>query len=181
MPDILIDSTRQKMISAISILKNDLATLRTGRAQPALIENQEIFAYGTKMPLIQLATIHAPDPATLVITPFDVNNVNSIVKTLQEANLGLTPVSDNNIIRITIPPMTSERRNEFIKLLHTKLEGARIMVRQIRRDMMDEIKKTAENEDEEKRLEKILQELTDEMIAEVEMMGESKEKELMTV
>lgn len=181
MPDILIDTARQKMVLAVNLWKNDLATLRTGRATPALVENLEIMAYGAKMPLIQLATIHAPDPATLVINPFDINNIDAIVKGIQEANLGLTPVSDNAVIRITIPPMTSERRNEFVKMLHVKLEGAKVMVRQIRRETMEDINKNSENEDETKRLEKILQELTDEMIAEVEVLGENKEKELLTV
>lgn len=181
MPDILIDTARQKMVSAINLWKSDLSTLRTGRAAPSLIENLEITAYGVKMPLIQLATIHAPDPATLVINPFDINNIDSIVKGIQEANLGMTPVSDNTVIRITIPPMTTEKRFEFVKMLHVKLEGAKVMIRQIRRDAMEDINKNSENEDETKRLEKILQELTDEMIAEVEVLGENKEKELLTI
>ncbi|MCL5675814.1 MAG: ribosome recycling factor [Patescibacteria group bacterium] len=181
MSDELIDSSRQKMFSAVSVFKNDLATLRTGRATPALVENVEVLAYGTKMPLIQLGTIHAPDSGTILITPFDVNNIDAIVKSLQEANLGLTPLADNNVIRINIPAMTLERRNEFIKLLKTKVEGAKVMVRQVRRETMEDIAKQAENEDEVKRLEKILQELTDEMVAEIEVLGENKEKELLTV
>lgn len=181
MTDIIIETARSKFFKIIELLKQDLATVRTGRATPSLVENIEVTAYDTRMKLIELATINAPEPHLLIVSPYDQNNINEIIKAISSANLGLNPVSDKEIIRITVPMLNEERRLELVKLMNQKLEGAKVMVRQVRREVMDEIKKSAENEDEEKRLDKELQELVDKMIGEIDVLGENKEKELMTV
>jgi ribosome recycling factor len=181
MSDLLIEKAKIKFHKTIDLLKQDLATIRTGRAAPSLIENLEISAYGAAMRLIELATITAPEPHILLVTPFDQTNINEIAKTILGANIGLNPVVDNNLIRITVPMLTEERRIELVKMMHQKLEGARVMVRQSRREMIDEIQSGAQNEDEVKRLEKELQDLVDKVIGEIDLLGEIKEKELLTL
>ncbi len=181
MTETIIQTAQTKFLKVIDLLKLDLATIRTGRAAPSLVENLEITAYGNRMHLIELATIYAPEHNILVITPFDIGNVEEIAKVITTANLGLTPVVDNNIIRITVPMLTEERRTELVRLMNQKLESARVMIRQVRHEMMTEISKTSQNEDEQKRLEKEVQETVDKMIGEVELLGENKEKDLMTV
>ena len=181
MPDQIIENAKIRFLKAIDLLKQDLATIRTGRATPSLVENVPVSAYGTKMKLIELANIHAPEPHLLVVSPYDQTNINEISKAITAANLGLTPMVDNYIIRITVALLSQERREELVKLMHQKLEGGRVMLRQIRREMMEEIEKTAENEDEEKRLDKEMQDLVDKMMAEADVLGEQKEDELMTV
>ncbi|MBI3385040.1 ribosome recycling factor [Candidatus Gottesmanbacteria bacterium] len=181
MSETIIQNAQLKFLKVIDLLKLDLATIRTGRATPSLVENLELTAYGSKMHLIELATIHAPEHNVLVITPFDLNNLQEITKAITMANLGLTPVIDNNVIRITVPMLSEERRAELVKLMHQKLESARIMIRQARREVMEEIAKSAPNEDEQKRLEKEGQDVVDKMMGEVELLGENKEKELTTV
>lgn len=179
--DLIIDQGKIKFQKALALLKQDLATLRTGRATPTLIENVEIDAYGIKMRLIELATINAPEPHILLVAPFDQTNITSIAKAISAINIGLNPVVDNNLIRITVPLLTEERRQEMVKTMHQKLEGGRVMVRQIRREIMDQIEKTAPNEDEVKRLDKELKIVVDEMIGEIDLLGDVKEKELMSV
>ena len=181
MTETIIQSAQAKFLKVIDLLKADLSTIHTGRASPSLVENIEITAYGSKMHLIELATIHAPEHNILVLTPFDINNINEISKAIASTNTGLTPVVDNNVIRITVPMLSEERRGELVKLMHQKLESARVMLRQARREEMDEIKKFSENEDEQKRLEKEVQEMIDKMMGEVELLGEMKEKDLMNV
>lgn len=183
----LINEVRAKMYKAIEVLKGDLGTIRTGRATPAVVEHIIIHAYGgtQKLKVMELATIAATDPHTLVLTPFDQSIIGEISKSIMEANVGLNPVIDGNVIRIAIPPLSEERRGEFVKLMHQKLEGGRIMIRQIRHDVMGDIRRKSlaheVAEDEKIRLEKQIQEITDEMMAEIEVLGEHKERELMQI
>ena len=181
MTDIIIETAKVKFIKIIDLLKQDLSTIRTGRATPSLVENLEVSAYDTKMKLIELATITAPEPHLLMVVPYDQTNINEISKTISSANLGLNPVVDKEIIRISVPMLSEERRMELVKLMYQKLESGRVMVRQLRREIMDEIKANAENEDEEKRQEKELQDTVDKMIGEIDMLGETKKKELMAI
>lgn len=187
----MIESTlnlaRERMRKVFEITKTDLATIHSGRATPALVEHLSICAYGgsQRLKLTELTTITTMDARTLVISPYDPSVTREIEKGILEANVGLTPIVDGDIIRITIPPLSEERRREYIKLARTKLEGGRIMVRQSRAEAMRELKKAQEDkaidEDERKHGEKMIQELTDEMIAEIDALGERKEAELLQV
>lgn len=176
--------TREKMHRAIEVIKTDLASVRTGRATPALVENISVSAYDgtTTMKLQELATITTSDSRTLIVTPFDSTQVPAIEKAIFEINIGLTPVVDGVLIRLTIPSLTEERRMEYLKLAKAKIEGGRIMIRQIRHDIMVEIKRrfadSELNEDEKTHLEKEIQMITDETMAEVEVLLEKKENEL---
>ncbi|MFH0749680.1 MAG: ribosome recycling factor [Candidatus Gottesmanbacteria bacterium] len=187
MIDIILSLAQGKMRKAIEITRTDLSSIRSGRATGALVENIVITAYeGTqKLKLQEMATIGVPDAKTIVITPYDPSVAQDIVKSIQTEGTGLTPVFDGEVIRITIPPMNQEQREDYIKLARTKLEGGRIMVRQIRQEAMKDLKREAENavitEDQQKVGEKKVQELTDEMISEVDSLGERKEVELMQV
>jgi|SRR5581483_1122950 len=178
-----LNAIKQKMQKAIEVLKGDLATIRTGRATPALVENVVISAYGgaQRLKVMELATIGVTDSHTIVLTPFDQSIIGDITKGILENNVGLSPVIDGNIIRISIPPLSEERRGEFVKLMHQKLEGGRVMIRQVRHEAMGDVKKADLAEDETKRLEKQIQELTDDSMAEIEILGEQKEKELMQI
>lgn len=187
MIDALLTQTREKMKKAIDICRVDLSSIRSGRATPALVEQITIPAYGGSQHLkvMELATITTMDAKTLVVSPYDPAIIADIERGIMEANVGLTPVVDGEIIRITIPPLSQERREEYIKLARTKLEGGKIMVRQIRHDAMKELAKLEDerqiSQDETKHGEKMTQELTDEMIADIDTMGEKKEAELLQV
>lgn len=176
-----------KMGKVLEFVKQDVATIRTGRATPSLVENIIINAYGgtTKMKIVELAQITTPDPQSLLITPYDQSIIGDIRRDIIGANVGLTPVLDNNVIRIAVPALTSERRMEYVKMLHRKLEDGRVKIRQTRHDKMTELKRLAEegelNEDDRTRLEEELQKVTDKMMAEIEAIGQAKEKELTTV
>lgn len=182
-----LNDTKQKMQRALEVIRSDLATLRTGRATPSLVENIEVLVYGgaQKLKLIELASITTPDPHLILITPWDQSIIGDIAKGIQVANVGLNPVPDSTTIRITIPPLSEERRLELVKMMHQKLEGGRVMIRQIRHDLMSEIKRAYDNkeliEDDMKRVAEELQKLTDEMMAEIEAIGHKKEEELMAV
>lgn len=183
----MLSQTRDKMRKAVEVTRADLSSIRSGRATPALVENIVIAAYGgsQKLKLMELATTTTADAKTLLISPFDPSIINEIEKGIFEANVGLVPVVDGEIIRITIPPLSEERRQEYLKLARVKLEAGRIMIRQVRAEAMRDLKKLEQDksvsEDERKHGEKLVQELTDEMIAEIESMGERKEAELMQV
>lgn len=187
MIDVLLNQTRDRMKKAVEVTHTDLSSIRSGRATPALVEHIVIPAYGgsQKLSVMELATITTMDAKTIVIAPFDPSIIGEIEKGIEAANVGLTPVVDGDIIRITIPPLSEERRSEYIKLARAKVEGGRIMVRQIRHDAMKEIKKLTQkgeiSEDEGKHAERLIQELTDEMIAELDGLLERKEQELLQV
>lgn len=187
MDDQYSSEIKAKMLRALEVTKTDLATVHTGRATPALVEHIEINAYGAsqKLKLQELATISSIDTKTLVIHPFDPATRDEIVKGILEANIGFSPIAEGSEIRINIPPLSQERRHEYLKLARAKLEAGRIMIRQVRHEEMAELKKDYEakliTEDDKKRAEKIIQELTDTMIAEIDHLGEMKEKELMQI
>jgi len=182
--DPLIQETSSRMSKILDVLRTDLATVRTGRATPSLVENIVVAAYGgsAKLKVMELATIGAPDTQTLQITPFDQATIHEIAKGIQDANTGLNPVVDAPVIRITIPPLSQERREELIHLMKQKLENGKVMVRQARQDAMNELKNADDlSEDDEKRLEKDVQRVTDEFMAQVEGMGKQKEEELLQI
>lgn len=187
MIDSLLHQTRDRMKKAIEVTSTDLSSIRSGRATPALVEHIVIPAYGgtQRLKVLELATITTMDAKTIVISPYDPSIIGEIEKGIQEANRGLTPVVDGEIIRITIPPLSEERRQEYIKLARAKVEGGRIMVRQVRQDAMRHAKKLQEegniSEDDQSHAEKRIQELTDEMVADLDGLLERKETELLQV
>lgn len=178
-----INEVKQKMAKALEVLKGDLLTVRTGRAAPSIVENIVVSVYGgsTKMRVMELATIAASNPQTLTITPYDASILGEIQKGILEANVGLTPTSDGHNIRINIPPLSQERRKELIHMMKQKLENGKIMVRQIRHEAMNDIKKQELPEDEANRLEKEVQKTTDDAVGEIDVLGKKKEEELMVI
>lgn len=181
-----MEEIRQKMTKALELLVNELATLKTGRASPVMVEKIMVEVYETRMPLEELTTISTPSPNQLLINPFDQTIIKNIERALaMERNLGLSVIVDEGVIRVNIPPLTEERRQEFIKILNQKLEAGRIMIRQLRHDKMAESKRNFEakqlNEDEKFRQEQDLQKLTDEFIQKIEEIGKAKEVELLAI
>lgn len=182
-----LEQTRQKMQKALEVLRGDLATVRTGRATPALLEHIVIPCYGgsQRLKIMELSTIAAQDPQSLTVTPFDPSIIEEIQKGILSSQLGLNPIIDAGVIRVNIPPLTEERRQEMVKLVKQKVEGGRIMIRQIRHEEMTQLKRQFEaeeiSEDEKIHKEKALQELTDQMMKEIEILGEEKEKELLQI
>lgn len=172
------------MQKIVELLRNDLVTIRTGRATPSLVENVVISAYAgsARLKIMELATVATSDSQTLVITPFDPSILAEIQKGLLEANIGLTPTSDGTVIRITIPALSQERREQLIHLMKQKLENGRIMIRQARQEGMHEAKKSTDlSEDELKRIEKEIQNITDEAMEHIETLGKQKEQELLSL
>lgn len=180
-------SVSSKMQASVDALINDIGGIRTGRATPSLVENIVVPAYGgtQRLRVMEVASITAPDPSQLVISPWDKSIIGDIKKGLLEANIGMNPNIDGEIIRIVMPPMTTEDREKYVKILSVKLEGGRVTIRQIRADIMHDIKKQFEakeiTEDEHFGQEKKLQELTDSFIAKIELAGEIKKKDLLQV
>jgi len=177
---------RQKMDSVLTDLRQDIVTIKTGRATPALIEQIIVDAYESKMPLVELASITAPDASQLLVTPFDQTLVRNIEKALAvDRNLGLSPSVEGTVVRLKIPPLTEERRKEFVKVLGQKLEAGKIMVRQIRGEEMRRIRTLAQDkeltEDEAFRAEGDLQKITDEFNGKIEEIGKQKETEILSV
>lgn len=177
---------RQQMEKALSVLAQDLGALKTGRANPTLIEKIIIEAYATKMPLMELATISAPEPNLLLVTPFDASIVKDIEKGLSmDRNLGLSVAVSGNLIRIQVPPLTEERRQDLVKILRQKIEAGRIMVRQIRGEKMRQIKDAGArkelNEDEVFKGEQEVQKITDVYNQKIEQMQQTKEQELLAI
>lgn len=187
MIDPILAKARDHMKKALEVTQQDLSGIRSGRATPALIENIVISAYENTQHLKvkEMATITTMDAKTLVIAPYDPTTAADIEHGISEMNTGLNPIVDGDILRITIPPLSEERRMEYIKLAKVKLESGRVMIRQIRHEAMHDLKKLAEektiSEDEQKHGERLVQEMTDEMIAEIDGVGDKKEKELLQV
>ncbi|MBI4100455.1 ribosome recycling factor [Candidatus Microgenomates bacterium] len=183
----MIEEIKQKMQKTLQILRDDLGTVRTGKAAPAILENISVSCYGgaQKLKIMELCTISAPDPQTLTLTPFDPSIIGEIRNGIMTSGLGLNPVIDGPLLRISIPPLTEERRLEMVKLVKQKIEGGRIMIRQIRHERMAEIKRGFEgdeiSEDERVHQEKELQEVTDKIMEEIEAIGKQKEEELLTI
>ena len=181
----ILNSAETRMRSAIQVLHDDLAAIRTGRASPSLIEKLSVEYYGTPTPLMQLASISVPEPRTLTIKPFDGTTLKAIEKAIQTSDLGLNPNSDGKVIHLNLPPLNEERRRELVKHVHHRLEEARIAIRNIRRDshndMRDFEKEKLITEDDLERGEEDLQKLTDRYIEEVSQHGKTKEAEIMEV
>ncbi len=180
--DPILTAPSEKIEAALHHFKMEIVGIRAGRANPALIENVQVSAYGSIMKLNEVGNISAPQPTLLTVQVWDASILDNVIKAIQEANLGLNPSNEGNLIRLPIPPLTHERREEFIKILHQKIENSRVEIRQIRHDFRNEWKKEQEDgkygEDEFFRREKILQELVDKKIIEVEGLGKAKEEEL---
>jgi ribosome recycling factor len=174
-----------RMKSTINALDEDLASIRTGRASPALVERIMVPYYGTPTPLQQLATCSAPESQLIAIRPFDPTTINAIEKAIQSSDLGLTPSNDGKLIRLTIPPLTEERRQDLVKVVSKRIEEAKVAVRNIRRDTLEDLREFEKekmiSEDEFFGGKDKLQELTDHYSGEVEKAGERKEKEILEV
>jgi ribosome recycling factor len=178
-----LDPIREKMEKTLSFLRDELAQIRAGRATPSLVEKILVAAYGSEMPLVELATISIPEPNQLLVTPFDQSIIKEIEKAIRaHKDLGLSPVIDEEVVRIKIPPLTEERRKELTRVLNQKLEAGRVAIRQIRHEGRSMIKRVFEdgelNEDEKRSLEEKLQEITDAMNQEIQKMGDLKTEEI---
>jgi len=180
-----VNQARQKMQKTLESLDAELKQIRAGRATPALVESILVDVYGSKMPVNQLANINIVDAHLLIVQPWDKNNVESVVKAINESNIGLTPTVDGELIRLVIPSLSEERRLELVKSLGQIIERSKVAIRQVRRDLIDEVEKSKENkeitEDEEKRQKDQVQTLVDEFNKGIDEISESKTQELMTV
>ncbi len=183
--DELLDDAKGRMAKSVESSRNELATVRTGRASPHLLDRIVVDYYGAQTPLKQLANIAASDARLLTVTPFDKSALGAIEKSIQESDVGLTPSNDGNVIRLQIPEMTEERRREMVKVVHGVAEEGRVAVRNVRRDVMSDLrdlKKVGEaGEDDERRAEAALQKQTDEAIAEIDSLLKGKEEEILEV
>ncbi len=178
-------SVEEKMRVAVRILTEELATVRTGHASPSLIEHLKVEYAGVPLPLNQLAGISAPEAGLLVVHPWDKGSIKSIEKAILKSDLGLNPTSDGNIIRISIPPLSEERRQELIKVVRKRVEERKVVVRNLRHEALDGLKRLEKDkeisQDEHKRGLGQLQKLTDRFTSEIEQIGQDKETELMEV
>lgn len=178
----LLSDVRERMEKVLDLLRKDLSTVRVGRASSSLVENVLVDVYGTRMRIMELAFISASEPSQIIIKPYDVSNVDSIRKAILGANLGLNAVVDGELVRIAIPPLTSERREELVRLISQKLEGAKISIRQIRQEAMKKVDQVFEekqlSEDEKFRLREEVQKTVDEFNEKIENLGKAKEEEL---
>jgi ribosome recycling factor len=174
-----------RMKGAVRTLEDDLAGIRTGRASPALVERLPVEYYGVPTPLMQLATISAPEPRLLTIRPFDAGTIKDIERAIQASDLGLTPSSDGKLIRLSIPPLTEERRHDLVKLVHGRTEEARVAVRNVRRDVHNDLREFERekliSKDDLERAETDLQRLTDELVEQVNRASKKKEDEVLEV
>jgi ribosome recycling factor len=182
--DILKDA-ETRMHGAIHSLSDSLATIRTGRASPALVEKLSVEYYGAPTPLMQLASISIPEPRSIMIKPFDPSTIKEIERAIRVSDLGLNPNNDGKSIHLNLPPLTEERRRDLVKHMHARLEEARVAVRNIRRDLHNDLrdfeKEKLITEDDMRRGEEELQKLTDRFIEDVNTHGQTKEKEIMEV
>src|SRR5437867_9013906 len=182
--DLVQDATR-RMDKSVEAAQHEFATLRTGRATPALLDRIQIDYYGTQTPLKQLATINAPEPRMLTIQPFDPSSVGTIERAIQESDLGLTPSNDGKLIRLPIPQLTEERRKELVKVVRHMAEEGRVAVRNVRRDTMKHLEDLVRNgdvgDDEERRAEGQVQKLTDDHVHKIDDLLKHKEAEILEV
>jgi len=179
----ILTSHEVRMQKAIENLKHDLATVRTGRASPSLLDRVTVDYYGVPTQINALANISAPEPRLLVIAPFDKSTLGSIEKAILKSDLGLTPTNDGKVIRLAIPQLTEERRREMTKIVRKRTEEGKVALRNLRRDALEELKKAEKekliSEDEMKRGQEKLQKLTDSYIAKAEELGQHKEQEIL--
>jgi len=181
----LLSETESNMKKTVEVVNKDFGSLRAGRATPSLLEKIAVNYYGTPTPINQMANISAPEARLLVIQPWDKTAMPDIEKAIMKSDLGITPMSDGNIIRLAIPQLTKERRAELVKVIKKKAEEGRVAVRNLRRDANDNLKTQQKNgdmsEDEQRRLQDEVQKLTDKYIKEIDELLAAKEKEIMTV
>ena len=182
--DVLSDA-ETRMKKSIEAARRDLAGIRTGRANPALVENLTVDYHGAAMALSHMATITSPEASLLVIQPWDRQAIGDIQKAIQKSDLGITPSNDGAVIRLAIPQLTRERRQELVRMVRKKIEDGRVSLRNIRRDSIDELRtmerRKEVSEDDERRAADLLQKLTDTCIGELEQVGRAKEAEVMEV
>lgn len=174
-----------RMGKALDAERHDLINFRTGRANPSVLEGMTVEAYGTSMPLVQLATISAPDARMLTIQPYDRTVIGDIERAIQKSDLGFNPTNEGTMIRIVIPQLTEERRRDMVKMVHKRVEETRVAIRNVRREAHDQLRRMLKNkdisEDEEDVASEDLQHLTDRMVAQAEALGATKEAEMLEV
>ncbi len=174
---------QEKMNKSISVLEEDLSTLRAGRANPAMLNKINVEYYGVQTPLPQIGTVSVPDPRTILIQPWDATVLSEVEKAILKSDLGITPNNDGKAIRLSFPPLTEERRKEIAKVIHTKCEEGKVAIRSIRRDAMEFFKAQKKNseitEDDLKGIEKDVQNLTDKFVKNIDEIQSNKEKEIM--
>jgi ribosome recycling factor len=185
MIDEVLDDVRERMAKSVDALQEDLHAIRTGRASPVLVEKLPVEYYGTIMPLNQLAGIAAPEPRLLVIRPWDASSLADIERAIQKSDLGLTPISDGKLIRLNIPRLTEERRRDLVKVVARRVEEARVSIRNLRRDALQDLKEYEKekliSEDDYYQGRDKVQELTDRFIEKIDQIGERKEAEIMEI
>ena len=181
----IISETESKMKKAIESLHRELQSIRTGRASTSLIERIHVEFYGSNTPLNQMATLSAPEPRMLLVQPWDKNAMSAIEKAIQKSELNLTTNNDGKVIRVPIPPLTEQRRKELVKVVKSKVEESRIAIRNVRRDHLNDLKEMLQekmiSEDEDKRAQERIQQLTDKYVREAETVGQHKEQEISEV
>jgi len=179
----VMDDAEVRMGKAIDALRRDLGTIRTGRASPSLVERLPVDYYGSSTPLNQLAGISVPEPRLLVIQPWDRGSMAAIEKAIMKSELGLNPTNDGQVVRIAIPALTEERRKQLVKLVHGHVEDGKVALRNIRRDAMTSVKELMSEkligEDDERRAEQQVDELTKRYVSDAERVGKSKEQEVL--
>jgi len=180
-----LSDVKRRMQGAVQAFRHDLASLRTGRASPALLDPIQVEAYGATMPINQVATVSVPEPRLISVQVWDRGMVAAVEKAIRESDLGLNPQTEGQVIRLRIPEMTEQRRKEMVKVAHKYAEDARIAVRHVRRDGLDHLKKLAKDgeisEDDQTRDADQVQKATDQTIAEIDQLLASKEKEILQV
>ena len=185
MGEMILQDMEKRLASALVAVKKDLASVRTGRAKPSIVEDVKVEAYGGVMSLRELATITVPDTTLIVISPWDKSLVAAISSAIQKADLNVAPVVDAGTVKISIPPLTEERRRELVKLVHQKLESGRVMMRQVRTDIKVELEKlegeSGVSEDDIKMWMTNMQKIVDENMGKLDEIGTAKEQELMTI
>jgi len=174
-------ANEERMKKTVAALKDDFAGIRTGRASPAILDKLRVDYYGQKSPISQVATVSVPEARLIVIQPWDKNLISEIEKTIQKSELGLNPSNDGKVIRISIPPLTEQRRKELVKSAKSMAETSRVAIRNIRRDGIEDLKKSDFPEDAVKKAEEDLQKLTDSYISSINKVLEEKEKEILEV
>jgi ribosome recycling factor len=180
-----LKEAESRMKASVSALEDDLSGIRTGRATPALVERLTVDYYGTPTPLRQLATFAIPEPRQILIKPFDPASMKDIERAILASDLGLTPTNDGKAIRLTLPPLTEERRKELVRVVQARVEEGRVSVRNVRRDAIKDLREFEDekliSEDDLKRGEEDMQKLTDEYVEKMNEVGENKEKEILEV
>lgn len=180
-----LEEAKTRMVDALEAVRREFASVRTGKATPALLDTVRVDAYGSKMPLNQVATVNTPEPSLLVVQPFDKTLLPDIERAIMKADLGLNPANDGNIIRVPVPPLNEERRKEYVKLLHKMAEDCRVSIRHARKVANDEVKAATKEhdlgEDEGHRQLDEIQKLTDDFSHQIDSMLARKEKEVMAI